>query len=58
MQVTKVQKVVVSFAYGTTAGELAAALSGVPAEAKVSVEHYKGDQRDPAYTTLTFSWGQ
>lgn len=42
--------------YGTEAKDLKAALMLVPDNAKVSIETYVGDQRDPGYKHITFSW--
>lgn len=56
MKLTKTQKVVITFAHDTTAGELYNALEEVPCSAKITVDHYKGDQREPSYTTMTCTW--
>lgn len=56
MRVTCYTKVRVS---GLTAGALRDALTGVPDNATMSVYKYPGsqmDQRDQAYTEITFSW--
>jgi hypothetical protein len=39
-----------------TVGELQGLLAQVPSQATMRVQHYAGDQRDPSYTNLTFSW--
>lgn len=46
----------VEFRHGTTAAELSSVLADIPPYALVSVTHYEGDQRDPSYTRLTFTW--
>lgn len=42
----------------TTVEELRAALNAaeVPGSAKIGIDHYPGDPRDPSYTRLTFGW--
>lgn len=42
----------------TTYGGLKAQLTdaSIPDTARIKVVHYAGDQRDPGYTTITFSW--
>lgn len=42
----------------TTFGEIQqmVAEADIPNDAQVRVEHYAGDQRDPAYTKLIFIW--
>lgn len=42
----------------TTFGALQAQIKDarVPDNAKMSVSHYAGDQREPGYTTITFAW--
>jgi hypothetical protein len=44
--------------HDTTFGQIlhAVTTAEVPDEAKVSVEKYAGDPRDPGYTRLTFEW--
>jgi len=39
-----------------TAGALRDFAASVPAEARVSIKEYQGDQRDPGYVTLTATW--
>jgi hypothetical protein len=38
-----------------TVGELMAHLDGLPSSATIRVQHHAGDQRDPAYTTMTIT---
>lgn len=40
----------------TTADELRRMIEDIPDNAILSVSSYKGDQREPGYTTLTFTW--
>lgn len=42
----------------TTFGDIydAVVQAEIPPAATVSVDHYAGDQRDPAYTQLKFAW--
>lgn len=42
--------------YNTKASEIRAALDKIPDSATLSIEHYRGDQRDPSYTNLKFTW--
>lgn len=39
-----------------TAGALRDFAASVPAEARVTIKEYQGDQREPGYVTLTASW--
>lgn len=44
--------------HDTTFGDIYDAVvnAQIPISAKVSVDKYVGDQRDPGYTHLTFTW--
>lgn len=44
--------------HDTSVGQLLEALQGaqVPESAKITVDHWAGDQRDPSYTHLKFKW--
>lgn len=42
--------------YDTKVSEIRTALEKIPDNAKLSVDHYRGDQRDPSYTNLKFTW--
>ncbi len=58
MSITVNHSVTAQFSHQATLGELkefvaAAEQAGVPSSAKLSVEHFRGDQRDPSYTTIT-----
>lgn len=44
------------FGYKVEAWQIKDWLETVPAHASISVNHYKGDQRDPQETTLTATW--
>lgn len=55
-RIVKTGSMKISFGYGASAVDLKAFFSEVPSEAKVVVDHYKGDQRDPSYTTITATW--
>lgn len=48
----------VQLKHDTTLADLMNLINGknIPANARMSVYHYAGDQRDPSYTTLTFTW--
>lgn len=46
----------VVFGSGATVRDLLSAFANVPGEAVLSVEHWKGDQREPAQTTITARW--
>lgn len=46
----------VSFGHETTAGFLVEALDEAPSDARVTVEHYEGNAREPKETTLTVTW--
>ncbi len=46
----------VEFQHGSTANDLREALAGIPGSARMSVNHYAGDQREPSYTKITFTW--
>lgn len=39
-----------------TARELIEHLRPIPSEASLRISEYKGDQRDPGYTTITATW--
>lgn len=46
----------ISVSHGTTVADLKKAFESVPDEAKVSIATFKGDQREPSYSTITFRW--
>jgi uncharacterized repeat protein (TIGR03917 family) len=46
----------VEFQHGSTVADLIAALADVPPNATITVNHYPGDPREPAYTKITFTW--
>jgi hypothetical protein len=56
VKISRTQKVIIQFGHDTTAGQLAACLLDIPNEARMAITHYPGDQRDPSYTTITFTW--
>lgn len=46
----------ITFGYGTNVGTLKDFLSDIPGDAKVSIIHYEGDQREPTMTVLKCQW--
>jgi hypothetical protein len=46
----------VEFTHGSTANDLREALAGIPGSARMQVTHYAGDQREPSYTSIKFTW--
>lgn len=44
------------FGVGVEAWQIKDWLDSVPDHSKISVSHYKGDQREPQETTLTATW--
>lgn len=54
MKITKTATVQVSNDF--TVAALKDILAQVPPTARIRIDHYAGNQLDPGYTNLTFSW--
>ena len=55
-QITQRATASITFGYKAKALGLKKFLENVPESADITVNHYKGDQREPQQTTLTASW--